>query len=73
VRSPTSAATRVASRFPDALQPVVQALPLTALNDALRAVYNDGLPLLAAGGELAILGAWTLVSFGLALRWFRWR
>lgn len=62
-----------ASRFPDALQPLVQALPLTALNDALRAVYNDGLPLLAAGGELAILAAWTLVSFGLALRWFRWR
>ena len=62
-----------ARRFPDALQPFVQALPLTALNDALRAVYNDGLPLYAAAGDLAILGAWTLGTFALALRWFRWR
>ena len=31
-----------ASRFPDAIQPVIRALPLTALNDAMRAVYNDG-------------------------------
>lgn len=62
-----------ASRYPDALQPFVQALPLTALNDALRAVYNDGLPLSAAGGELLILGAWTAAGFLLALRWFRWQ
>lgn len=62
-----------AQRFPDALQPLVQALPLTALNDALRAVYNDGLPLYATAAELAILGAWTVGSFVLALRWFKWR
>ena len=29
-------------RFPAAMQPFVQALPLTALNDALRAVMLDG-------------------------------
>ena len=62
-----------ASRYPDAIQPFVQALPLTALNDALRAVYNDGLPVAAWGHELLILSAWMLVSFFLALRLFRWQ
>jgi ABC-2 type transport system permease protein len=61
------------SRYPEAMQPLVQALPLTALNDALRAVYNDGLPLWAAAGDLAILAAWMTGSFLLALRWFRWQ
>jgi ABC-2 type transport system permease protein len=62
-----------ASRFPDAVQPLIQVLPLTALNDALRAVYNDGLGLTAVPVELAILFAWTAGSFLLALRWFRWQ
>ena len=62
-----------ASRYPDAMQPLVQALPLTALNDALRAVYNDGLPLAAAWADVAILGAWMVGAFLLALRWFRWQ
>jgi ABC-2 type transport system permease protein len=59
-------------RFPDAMQPFIQALPLTALNDALRAVYNDGLPLTAVPLQLAVLVAWTLGSTLLALRLFRW-
>lgn len=62
-----------ATRFPDAMQPFIRALPLTALNDALRVVYNDGLPLLAAAAPLAILAAWTIGGFLLALRWFRWQ
>jgi len=62
-----------ASRFPDAVQPLIQVLPLTALNDALRAVYNDGLGLAAVPAEVAILLAWTAASFLLALRWFRWQ
>ena len=62
-----------ASRYPDALQPFVQALPLTALNDALRAVYNDALPLTAFAGEIGILLAWGAAAFVLSLRWFRWQ
>lgn len=62
-----------ASRYPDAVQPLIQALPLTALNDALRAVYEGGFGLAATGGELAILLAWTVVAFVLALRVFRWQ
>jgi ABC-type multidrug transport system permease subunit len=61
------------SRFPDVVQPFVRALPLTALNDALRAVMLDGASITGIGRELAILGAWGLLSFALALRVFRWR
>ena len=60
------------SNFPDAAQPFVQALPLTALNDALRAVMNDGEPLRAIWSELAILGVWGGASFVAALKLFRW-
>lgn len=62
-----------ASRYPDAVQPFVQALPLTALNDALRAIYNDALPLSGYAGELAILAAWMVLAFLLSLRFFRWQ
>ena len=61
------------ARFPDAMQPVVKALPLTALNDALRAVMIDGSPLAQLGTPLAIVAGWGLASFGMALPIFRWR
>jgi ABC-type multidrug transport system permease subunit len=61
------------SHFPAATQPVIHALPLTALNDALRAVMLDGASLAGVGRELLILSAWTIVPFALALRLFRWR
>jgi ABC-type multidrug transport system permease subunit len=60
-------------RFPPAAQPFVQALPLTALNDALRAVMLEGAGLAALMPELALLGAWGAVSFVLALKLFRWQ
>ena len=60
-------------RFPAAAQPFVQALPLTALNDALRAVMLEGASLPAISGELAILLAWGVVSFVFALKLFRWQ
>lgn len=62
-----------ASNFPPAIQPLIQALPLTALNDALRAVILEGVTLRAVSGELFLLAGWAVVSFGLALRLFRWR
>ncbi len=61
------------SRFPDAMIPFVKALPLTALNDALRAVMIDGAALATLGSPLAIVIAWGAVSFVIALRIFRWR
>jgi ABC-type polysaccharide/polyol phosphate export permease len=59
-------------RFPEVAQPFIQLLPLTPLIDALRAVMLEGEPLTAQGLRLGILAGWTVVTFGLALRWFRW-
>ena len=61
------------SRFPDAMIPFVKALPLTALNDSLRAVMIDGAGVTALGTPLAIVIAWGAVSFVVALKIFRWR
>jgi ABC transporter DrrB family efflux protein len=61
------------SNFPEAMQPFIQALPLTALNDALRAVMNEGAPVATIAHEIGILAAWSLGSFVLALRLFRWQ
>jgi ABC-type multidrug transport system permease subunit len=55
------------------MQPFIQALPLTALNDALRGVMLDGAGFGAVLPELALLAAWGIVSFVLAVRLFRWQ
>ncbi len=59
-------------RFPQAVQPLIQALPLTALNNALRSVILEGSHLTSQAGAVAIMAAWGIVSYLLALRWFRW-
>jgi len=60
-------------RFPAAMQPFVQALPLTALNDSLRAVMLEGAGLAPLLPELALLAAWGGLSFVVALKVFRWQ
>jgi ABC-type multidrug transport system permease subunit len=60
------------SRFPAAMQPVIQALPLTAVNNALRAVMIDGASIVAVAPQIAITAAWGLAAFGVALYLFRW-
>ena len=62
-----------AQRFPDAIQPVLKALPLTAINDALRANMLQGAGFAQLAPQIAILGAYTVVCFGIALRIFRWK
>ncbi|MGB7552940.1 MAG: ABC transporter permease [Candidatus Korobacteraceae bacterium] len=59
-------------RFPQIVQPAIKALPLTALNDALRAIILQGATLNSQASRIAILAIWGGVSFFLALRWFRW-
>jgi len=61
------------SNFPAALQPFIQALPLTALNDALRAVMLEGAGPREVGREALLLGGWFGTAFAVALRVFRWR
>lgn len=60
-------------RFPEFMHPIIRALPLTAMNDSLRAVVNDGKGLLELVPEMAILSGWTVVCFTLALKLFRWK
>jgi ABC-type multidrug transport system permease subunit len=60
-------------RFPEWLHPVIRALPLTALNDALRSISSEGAPLLSTLPELLVLAVWGVVSFVLGLRFFRWQ
>ena len=59
-------------RFPDALQPLIKALPLTALIDALRAVINDGASVLSLGPQFLVLGLWGVLSFAGTRTLFRW-
>jgi ABC-type multidrug transport system permease subunit len=59
-------------RFPEVLHPAIRALPLTALNDALRATMLEGAGLATLWIPVAVLAAWGCASFLLALRWFRW-
>jgi ABC-2 type transport system permease protein len=61
-----------AGRFPEFLQPLVQALPLTRLNNALREVMLEGAGLADISGHLLVLAAWGVVCFAVALRWFKW-
>jgi len=60
------------ARFPEAAQPIIQILPLTALNDALRAVMLDGASIFAIGADVLIVSAWGAVGFVVALTTFRW-
>jgi ABC-type multidrug transport system permease subunit len=59
-------------RFPEAAQPFIKLLPLTALIDALRAVMLEAATPAGILWQLVIMLTWTIVSFALALRWFRW-
>ncbi len=59
-------------RFPAVIHPLIKALPLTALNDALRASILEGTPLMHQWSRLLILALWGGISFVLALKWFRW-
>jgi ABC-type multidrug transport system permease subunit len=60
-------------RFPHILQPFIQALPLTALNNVLRALMNEGASLSSNWLSILILVAWCLISFVVALKIFRWQ
>lgn len=60
------------ARFPDIMQPIVRALPLTAINHALRSVMIDGATLASVAGELGIAVLWGGAAFAAALRLFRW-
>ncbi|MCR9296903.1 MAG: ABC transporter permease [bacterium] len=59
-------------RFPDIVQPVIKLLPLTPLNDSLRAVMLEGTSLIALWPQLILMFLWGAVTFAVALLVFRW-
>ncbi|MEM6675694.1 MAG: ABC transporter permease [Planctomycetota bacterium] len=60
-------------RFPDVVHPLIKALPLTALNDALRKSMLEGLSIVSMGPEIAVMTLWLVAGFAIALRVFRWK
>lgn len=61
------------ANFPNAIQPLIRLLPLTAVNDALRANMLEGASLAAVSPQILIIVVWGLLTFFAALRLFRWR
>ena len=62
-----------ASRFPNVIQPLVKALPLTAAITAMRGNMLQGTELNHLLAEVGILLAWFCVPFAVSLKIFRWR
>ena len=60
-------------RFPDSVKPFIRILPLTLLNDALRAVINDAAGISRITFQLGILAIWGIVTFVIGLKIFRWQ
>jgi ABC-type multidrug transport system permease subunit len=61
------------TNFPEAMQPFIHVLPLTALNDSMRLVVNEGQSFAAVLPQVGILAAWGGTSFVLSLNLFRWQ
>jgi ABC-2 type transport system permease protein len=58
--------------MPDFLASITQFMPLTYVNEALRAIVNEGAGLLSLGPQLLGMGVWVVITFVLAVRMFRW-
>ena len=62
-----------AQRFPDAVQPLIHALPLTAMIDALRLHLLQGAGMAELAPQMGVLSGWLVVCFVMALKLFRWK
>ena len=60
------------SNFPDWLQPICNALPLTQLNNALRDIAFQGKSILEVWQPILILSIWGTLVYALAVKVFRW-
>jgi ABC-2 type transport system permease protein len=61
------------SNFPQRVQPFIKLLPLTALNDALRANMLEGASFASVTPQMLVILTWGVVTFFAALKLFRWR
>lgn len=60
-------------RFNELAHPLIRALPLTALNDALRGVMLEGRGLGDLVSEIVVQLVWGVAAFAIGLRIFRWK
>jgi ABC-type multidrug transport system permease subunit len=60
-------------RFPEFVHPVIRALPLTAFNDAMRAIVNEGAAAWTTWPQILVLAAWGVLGFVVSMRLFRWQ
>jgi len=58
--------------MPDSIQWLINILPLTALNDAMRKVSFEGAHLFDCGKQLAILAIWGIVVYAISIKVFKW-
>ena len=58
--------------LPQSIQWLVNSLPLTALNDALRKVAFEGSHLTDCWKQIGILAVWGVITYIIAVKVFRW-
>lgn len=60
------------SNFPEWLQPVSRALPLTYLNEALRKISFEGASIFDVWYNILILVIWGIIVYAIAVKVFKW-
>jgi ABC-2 type transport system permease protein len=58
--------------LPDSIQWLINALPLTALNDAMRKVSFEGAHLIDCGKQIGILAIWGIIVYAVSIKVFKW-
>jgi ABC-2 type transport system permease protein len=58
--------------MPGFLQPVIKAIPLTYLADALRQIMTGSVPLHSLSTDLSVMLVWFAATLVLAIRFFQW-
>ncbi|PID32759.1 hypothetical protein CR956_00785, partial [Candidatus Saccharibacteria bacterium] len=59
--------------FPEWLKGITDYVPLSPVIDGFRLIMTENAPLVSLGSQLAIIAAWTLLTYALAFRVFRWQ
>ncbi len=59
-------------RFPEIVQPVLAILPLTPLIHALRSIMQEGASISTLGNDILIMSIWSVITFAIALKYFKW-
>lgn len=58
--------------LPKGLQPIIELLPLTALNESLRKISFEGAHLSDCWRQATVLGVWGIIVYFIAVKTFKW-